>query len=350
MEKTNLIYGKMETGKTKILIEETEKLINNNENILFLDLKEEYYKKYLEKLKEKKYNIVVINLKNPLQSDNFNPFSLPYQYYKKNEIDKAIELINMINNRIFKEESIEYVDPFWTQASSSLFSSLTLLTFKEANEDEINLGSISLGLDLVNKYTLLKKYYDDLSPIDPIYILGSTSIYSPTDTRGSIVSISKNKMRNYILKPNLLQLLGSTNFSFDKDKTAVFIIPKENDKEVNNIANILIDQLVYLTKQKNLNYNLILDNIDFINKLDSLEELINLAYKNIKLYIATRDLEKLTKIYTKEVIDNILNVIGLEIRISYDLNIDNTTVTYPNLNQDVKYFNIEKFLKEKYNE
>lgn len=344
MEKTNLIYGKMETGKTKFLLEETSKMINNNENILFLDLKEEYYKKYSKKLKEEGYNVIVINLKNPLQSNNYNPFSLPYYYYKNNELDKAVELINMISNRIFSEDNSE-VDPFWQETSSSLFSSLTLLTFKEAPKEEVNLGSISLGIDLVNKYTLLRNYYDKLSPIDPIYILGSTTIYSPTDTRGSIVSVSKNKIRNYILKPNLLQLLGSTNFEL-KDKTAIFIIPKENDKELNNIANIFIEQLIYVIKQHNLKYNLILDNIDFINKINSLEELINLAYNNITLFVATRDLNKTIKLYSKEVIDNILNVIELKERINY--NIENNELSYPKLKEEVKYFNIEEFLNKGY--
>lgn len=346
MKQTNLIYGKMKSGKTKLLLEETKKLIDNNENILFLDVKEEYYRKYSQILNEKGYNIVVINLKNPLNSHNFNPYHLPYQYYKNTELDKAIDLITLISNRLFLSDNSN-ADPFWEQTSSALFSGLTLLTFKEAKEEEVNLGSVSLGIDIVGKNELLKKYLDNSSVLDPIYTLSSTTVYSPFDTRGSIVSVSKGKMRSYILKPNLLQLLSCTNFDLNREKTAIFIIPKDNDKEVNNVANIFIDQLVYMIKQNKNKYNFILDNIDFINKLDSLEEITNMCYENIKLYIATRNLDKLNNIYGKETISNILNIIRLEDE-NCELIIDEVPLSYPDLEQNAKYFNIEKFLKDKF--
>lgn len=347
MEKTNLIYGKMKSGKTKAILEETKNIINNNENILFLDVKEEYYRKYSRLLKENGYNVVVVNLNDPLKSHNFNPYHLPYQYYKKNEMDKAIELITLISNRLFLTDNTN-TDPFWEHTSSALFSGLTLLTFKEAKEEEVNLGSVSLGIDLVGKTELFKEYLDNLSVLDPIYTLASTAVYCPFDTRGSIVSVSKGKLRNYILKPNLLQLLSCTNFEYDKEKIAIFVILKDNDKEVNNIANILIDQLVYMIKEKKIKYNFILDNIDFINKLDSLEEIINMCYDNIVLYMATRNLDKLNAIYGRDVISNILNLKNTEE--NSELIISEIPLPYPELQQNAQYFDIEKFLKDKFEE
>ena len=53
MKNTNLIIGKKGIGKTSIMFDEIKKLIDNNDNLLIIDNKEEYYKTYAEELKKK---------------------------------------------------------------------------------------------------------------------------------------------------------------------------------------------------------------------------------------------------------------------------------------------------------
>ena len=60
MKKVTLISGKTETNKTKgYLFKQTNEIIEKEENILFLDSKEEYYNEYSALLKEKGYDCKV---------------------------------------------------------------------------------------------------------------------------------------------------------------------------------------------------------------------------------------------------------------------------------------------------
>lgn len=343
LERTNIITGKIDSGKTRgILFNEVNEIIKRDESLVVLDLKEEYYNNYSKLLQDKGYQITVVNLNNPLNSNGFNPFTMPYHYYKYSNIDKCIELLEDFGLRLFNEDSAN-IDPFWSNSAKDLFVGLSLILFKEAKEEEINLGSITSLLNALAKDGL-NSYFEALKPNDPIYISASAVIYSPTDTKGSIISVLKQKLNQFIIKPNLLNLLSNTNFdinNFGSKKTALFIIPKE-DSRVNNIANILIDQIIYKIKENKLTLNLILDNIDVLGAIYSLNSLINMAYSNINLTIVTRDIDLLNALYGANTFKNILNVIDTNKQTFEISKISNNPIPLPTLNQDIKLFEFNK--------
>lgn len=343
LERTNLIYGKIDSGKTRgILFKEVDELIKRDESLLVLDLKEEYYNNYSKLLQDKGYQITVINLNNPVSSNGFNPFTMPYHYYKYNNMDKCIELLEETGLRLFNEDSSN-TDPFWSNSAKDLFIGLSLILFKEAKEEEINLGSISTLLNSCIKEGL-SKYFENLKPNDPIYISASTIVYSPKDTRDSIISVLKQKINQFIIKPNLLNLLANTDFdinNFGHKKAALFIIPKE-DSRINNIANILIDQIVYKIKENKVKLNLILDNIDVLEAIYSLNSLVNMAYSNINLTVVTRDLEVLNANYGVNTFKNILNKIDADKETLEIVKESKNGIPLPTLNQTIKFFEFKE--------
>lgn len=82
--KNKYICGLPLEGKTLgVMMPLLDKIIENNESFIVIDSKEEYYREYNGLLKERGYNVQVINLRNPRFSLAYNPLLLPYKLYKK---------------------------------------------------------------------------------------------------------------------------------------------------------------------------------------------------------------------------------------------------------------------------
>ncbi len=339
---TNLIIGKINSGKTRgILFGELKKSITNKENLFILDEKEEYYKTFKKELDDKGYKVYVLNLKDTSKSNSFNPLMVPYNYYKNGNMDKTIESITELGLEIFKTDNSN-IDPFWENSSADYFTALTLILFKEASIKEINLGSIqtmlSLGSNKIEDTIIIKKYFDNLDITDIIYKSGSGIVYAPNDTRESIVSVMKQKLNTYCLREQLLNNLCGNDIDLMniESKTAIFVI---NKLGLNNISNIMINQLV----NNNIEMTYYLDNID---NMPLILELKNMLDNKLKVYVATRNKEEFMNKYGKTIIDCFENIIEDKNITEYN-DIGNYNEYPTSTNNKVEYFNILEYVTNK---
>ena len=339
---TNLIIGKINSGKTRgILFGELKKSITNKENLFILDEKEEYYKTFKKELDDNGYKVYVLNLKDTSKSNSFNPLMVPYNYYKNGNIDKTIESITELGLEIFKTDNSN-IDPFWENSSADYFTALTLILFKEASIKEINLGSIqtmlSLGSNEIEDTIIIKKYFDNLDITDIIYKSGSGIVYAPNDTRESIVSVMKQKLNTYCLREQLLNNLCGNDIDLMniESKTAIFVI---NKLGLNNISNIMINQLV----NTNIEMTYYLDNID---NMPFILELKNMLDSKLKVYVVTRNKEEFMNKYGKTIIDCFENIIKGKNITEYN-DIGNYNEYPTSTNNKVEYFNILEYVTNK---
>ena len=309
MKKKNLIVGKKNSGKTQgILFNEVKKAILNNENLCIYDLKEEYYRTFSNELRKNNYNVMVVNLSSPEKSNGFNPLLAPYLLYKQGQIDKAITMVNDLALEIFKEEGS--FDPFWENMASNYFIGLTSILFKEASLEQVNLGSIQVmmcqGEEKYESTTYLKKYMENVDVTSTIYSTLSPIVFAPNETKGSILSVAKQKLNAYIFREQLFNMLNTNEINLCQlnGKCAIFIIGKEGS---NDIANIFIDQL---SQFKNIEFTYILDNLDNLRKIIELELLANSELN--KLYVSVRNIDKFKDKYGKYILDNFDSVIDLD--------------------------------------
>ena len=349
MKKVTLISGKTETNKTKgYLFKQTNEMIEKEENILFLDSKEEYYNEYSSILKDKGYNIIVLNLKEPSKSNAYNPFTLPYNYYQ-NDKDKAFELLQKISYAICKDEK-QTSDPFWENMASDLVTGLSMILFKEADVEKINLGSVNVGLNLCSSdSTSLQNYLNKLDVNDPIYTCASGTLFAPEDTKGSIISVVKQKFTPYCLQPNLMNTLSTTDFdisSLGKEKTAIFVIARDYNTVINNIANIFIEQVMSLVIFEKRQFNFVLDNIDTINSLNSLGNIIDMQSDRIRLFIATRDENILKEKYYNNVFANVNEIIDTNKKEYENIENKNKPLEMPENKSKAEYFDLKKHLEK----
>lgn len=353
MKDTNLIIGKRNTGKTRnILFKQTNYSINNNENILFYDDRDEYYKTFKKKLEEKNYNIITLNLEDTTKSHGYNPLLLPYLLYKENNLDKAIGMVNDLALEIFKTDNLNS-DPFWENMASNYFTGLVLILFNEANESEINIGSIQVLMNQgeleIDDTTYLKKYLENIDITNTIYSLLSPTVYAPLDTRGSIISVAKQKLNTYLLREQLLNLLNTSyiNLKNITNKTAIFIIGSESIKD---IANIFINQLVQTI---NIPFTFILDNFDSLRRVITFKSFINNAsYFNHKVYVSIHNEDEFKEKYGNYITDNFDDIIYLnkdDKMPKENLEDIGTYSDYPILKMNKHdYFNFKDFMENKF--
>ena len=225
----NMVIGSTGSGKsTTIVIPLVTLLARHGESMIITDPKGELYKSSSDYLREKGFNIVLLNFREPSTGNSWNPLALPYEYYKNGKEDKAIELLTDISKNIMYEKTD---DVFWQNSAADYFAGIALGLFEDGNIDEVNLNSISyaasIGEKRVGMSTLIKEYFKLKGEDSQAYSYASGTIDAPNETKGSILSTFKQKIRLFTSGKALSEMLSHSNFDMrdiGRNKTAVFLI------------------------------------------------------------------------------------------------------------------------------
>ena len=248
----NLIIGSTGSGKTQcIIFPMVQVLAKHGESMVITDPKGEIYEKTSEMLRKRGYNIVLLNFRNPQNGNAWNPLTLPYRLWNSGNQDKAIELLDDLALNILYDESNKNADPFWEKTSAGYFAGLALGLFEDAKEEEININSISLmttvGEDKFRgSSTYIKEYFNSKDPAGAAYINASSTILSPSDTKGSILAVFKEKIKLFATRANLSEMLSYSDFEIQDiglKKTALFIVIQDEKKTYHSLATILVKQI-----------------------------------------------------------------------------------------------------------
>ena len=318
----NLIIGSTASGKTECIVQPMVKtLAKAGESMIITDPKGEIYERNAEELKEKGYNIILLNFRNPQNGNCWNPITLPYSLYKEGNIDKATELLDDLAKNILYDESSKGQDPFWENTSADYFVGLCLALFEDAKEEEINLNTINLmttvGEEKVGANTYMKEYFSDKDQASPAYINVASTLMAPTDTKGSILSVFKQKIKLFSSKENLSEMLSHSDFDMKdigRKKTAVFIIIHDEKKTYHPLATIfvkqcyetLIDVAYHNGGKLPFKTNFILDEFANMPPLKDADAMVTAARSRlIRFTFIIQNFAQLTEVYGKEKGDTI---------------------------------------------
>ena len=247
----NLIIGSTGSGKTEMLIQPMVKLLaKKGESMIITDPKGEIYEKNATELKEKGYNIVLLNFRNPQNGNCWNPLTLPYELYTQDNQDKSCELLEDLALNILYDEAAKNQDPFWEKTSADYFTGLALGLFEDAKPEEINLNSINLmttaGEDKVGgSTTYMKEYFSYKSQASAAYINVASTLMAPNETKSSILSVFKQKIKLFSSRENLSEMLSHSDFAMEdigRKKTAVFIVIQDEKKTYHSLVTIFLKQ------------------------------------------------------------------------------------------------------------
>ena len=313
----NLIIGSTGSGKTQVVVfPMVQMLAKKGESMIITDPKGEIYEDTAEFLKEKGYKIIVLNLRDPQRGNAWNPFQLPYKLYKNGNQDKSTELLDDLAINILYDEKSQSNDPFWEKTSADYFSGLSLGLFEDADEKEINLNSINymstVGEDKFGGSTYIKEYFNMKDPTKPAYINASSTINSPTETKGGILAVFRQKIKLFSSKENLSEMLSHSDFDMQdigKQKTAVFIVIQDEKKTYHPLATIFLKQiyetLIDVAQEHGgklpVRTNFILDEFANMPPLKDVTTMITAARsRQIRFNFIIQNFAQLTQVYGKE--------------------------------------------------
>lgn len=246
----NLVIGSTGAGKTQTTVLPMVNLLSKKgESMIVTDPKGEIYEGTSEMLRSKGYNIVLLNFRDPQEGNAWNPLSLPYSLYKQGNSDKACELLEDLALNILYDESSKNQDPFWEKTSADYFTGLALALFDDATEEQINLNSINLmttvGEEKFAGTTYVKEYFSYKDPAGPAYVNASSTLMAPSDTKGSILSVFKQKIKLFSSRENMSEMLSHSDFDMKeigRQKTAVFIVIQDEKKTYHSLVTIFLKQ------------------------------------------------------------------------------------------------------------
>ena len=247
----SLVIGATGSGKTQtVILPMVHSLAKARESMIITDPKGEIYEKTSTMLRANGYQILLLNFRDPQNGNAWNPMTLPYQMYKSGNQDKAIELLDDLALNILYDDSNKNADPFWEKTSADYFSGVALGLFEDAKPEEININSISLattvGEEKFGGSTYIKEYFSMKDPSSAASINASSTIMAPTETKGSILSVFKQKVKLFASRENLSEMLSHSDINLEsigEKPTAVFIVIQDEKKTYHSLVTILLKQI-----------------------------------------------------------------------------------------------------------
>ena len=241
-----LCCGGSGAGKTRFFAKPN--ILNANTSFITLDPKGELLRDTGNLLKEKGYEIKVIDLINMEKSDCYNPF-----VYIKDDNDIQRLVTNLFKNTTPKGSQSQ--DPFWDQAASMLLKALISFLHYEAPPEEQN---FTMVLEMIRQGDVSEDDENFISPLDVLFEkleqknpnhIALKYYRSYHKGSGKTLKSIQITLLARLEKFDLTSLASMTQTnemnltSIGEKKTAVFAVIPDNDSSFNFIIGMLYTQL-----------------------------------------------------------------------------------------------------------
>lgn len=309
-----MIIGSTGSGKT---ICEIMPLIFNlgyaNESMVINDTKGELYNTTASFLKKRGYKIHVINLRNALASDGWNPLHLAYKYYHEGNIDLAGDIIENFSKSLCKNLSSK--DMYWEKSATAVLSALCYGLIEDcSDESEVNLYSIynllvEHGSKTIDRFNSLDLYFQQ-KPMGSLSKMAyATGSFAKGETRATLFSVLATTIKMFS-DTGIANLTSRTDFELDnigKKKSAVFLIIPDEKESRHELASLFIDQCYqalvntaqsYSDGKMPIRVNFILDEFANMPPISSISNKITVSRsRNIRFYLVLQDFDQLKETY-----------------------------------------------------
>ncbi len=208
---------------------------------VFTDPKGELYDKTAGYLRKNGYQIKVLNLVNPANSDGYNPLM-----HIASEID-----VDVIANTIVKGQKSEgnTSDPYWDDMAEMLLKALIYYLIATAPEEEQNLASCSELVRAANTNggsNLLTELINQLPYDHPARMYYKSIEIAPEKTYGSILSSLQSKLGKFDSK-EIAEVTSTDTINFEEigsKKTAVYVISSDTHTAYDFLLTIFFSQMI----------------------------------------------------------------------------------------------------------
>lgn len=309
-----LIIGSTGSGKTiSCILPLIFNLACAGESMVINDTKGELYSYTADFLKRKGYQIRIINLRDALASDGWNPLHLPYKYYQNNNKDEAGDMIENFSKSLCKNLSSK--DMYWEKSANAVLNALCYALIEDApSESQVNLYSIynllvEHGNKTIDRFNSLDLYFQQ-KPFGSLSKMSyATGSFAKGETRATLFSVLATVIKMFS-DTGIANLTSRTDFELDdigKKKTAVFLIIPDEKESRHELASLFIDQcyqaLVNTAQNMKdgkmpIRVNFILDEFANMPPISSISNKITVSRsRNIRFYLVLQDFDQLKETY-----------------------------------------------------
>ena len=271
----NLIIGTTRSGKGEMFVVPTIDIYSRaskKASLIINDPKGELIAMSRETLENRGYEVLMLNILEPLNSMSFNPLQLIKEAYKKKNYSEAQLLCNTLTHSLYYNPNAK--DPFWENSAKSLVNALILAIcdecIKSGEEDKITMYTVANMLSELggsNKFVegkevnKLDEYFKKLPKDSVAKSQYATSSFAGGNTRGGIFSMAMSKLQNFtfeeIAKMTSKNSLDLEDIGFSKTNNskpkAIFMVTPDFDTSNYVLVSIFIRQIYYvLSKQSSL--------------------------------------------------------------------------------------------------
>lgn len=272
---------------------------------VFTDPKGELYDKTAGYLRKNGYEIKVLNLVNPANSDGYNPLM-----HISSEID-----VDVVANTIVKGQSSEggNSDPYWDDMAEMLLKALIYYLMATRPEEEQNLASCSELVRAANSNggnNLLTELINQLPYDHPARMYYKSIEIAPEKTYGSILSSLQSKLGKFDSK-EIAEVTSTDTINFEDigtKKTAVYVISSDTHKAYDFLLTIFFSQMIqqlYDFADKNggrlkVPAFFILDEFANIGQIPDFDKKISTSRsRGISFSVILQNLDQLEAVYEK---------------------------------------------------
>lgn len=306
-EAHSLVIGATGSGKTQATILPLLNLsMRAKESIVLNDPNGAIYRMMKAQLEKEGYQVVALDFSDARYGNNWNPLDLPYRLYQENKTDQVVKALEKLGYYLLFDISDSASDPFWVNSAIDFFIGLVLYLFEYASKEEIHLSSVWSLAEQVNEHGKSKQLLERIRYNSLIYLNLSGTLNAPPETRGSIVSVFRQKIKKYISRESLVNLLVKSDFdivSVSAQPTALFII-SGNDSYCNNLIPLVVDQImesVELYGEKTRTVNILLDEFDSLVPIKEFSKMIDWARScRVRFTVVVKSYNHLISMYGKE--------------------------------------------------
>ena len=299
---TLVIGGAGSSKKQNILYPQVKLSIKANESFIVNDIDADMYNVFEEEALNAGYNVIPLYLVKE-NGNKFNPLSLPYELYKKGDIDRALEVLDKVARYLVAADLKKSSDPFWENSAANYFIGVSLYLFENASIEEITIDNVyKVSMDS----NMLEEYIKNEDKLSPVYINLSSILFAPKETKESIIAVFRQKLGLFVSRSSIVDLMNDTDFdlsSIQKEKTAIFII-STNNGFTSKLVPMIIDELCYsmsLYKNSERRMNILLDEFNSLGEIYDFDRLlVSSRFNNIRFTVCVRSLLELNNIYDKE--------------------------------------------------
>ena len=272
---------------------------------VFTDPKGELYDRTAGYLKQNGYEIKVLNLVKPQNSDGYNPLM-----HISSEID-----VDVIANTIVKGQKTDSggSDPFWDDSAEMLLKALIYYLMATRPEEEQNLASCAELVRAANSNggsNLLTELISKLPYDHPARMNYKSIEIAPEKTYSSILSTLQSKLGKFDSK-EIAELTSTDTINFEdigNKKTAVYVISSDTHTAYDFLLTIFFSQMIQqLYDYADLNGGklkeqtfFILDEFANIGKIPDFDKKISTSRsRKISFSVILQTVDQLEAVYEK---------------------------------------------------